>query len=145
MNRRYAHPKLHLIDTSALARIRNPQVQKVIGALIAERAAATCITIDLEMGITGRTQAGVQKVARRRRAQFTNLVVNETIADRARAIQQALALRGHQAAVGPADLITAAVAEYYGAVIVHYDSDFEHVAAVTRQPHIWVVPRGSID
>ena len=43
------------------------------------------------------------------------------------------------------DLITAAVAEYHGAVVLHYDADFEHIAEVTGQPQTWVVPRGSID
>jgi hypothetical protein len=37
------------------------------------------------------------------------------------------------------------VAEHHGAVVLHYDADFEHIAATTGQPHAWIVPRGSID
>jgi hypothetical protein len=37
-----------------------------------------------------------------------------------------------------------AVAEHHGAAILHYDADFEHIAAVTGQPHAWIVPRGSL-
>jgi predicted nucleic acid-binding protein len=42
------------------------------------------------------------------------------------------------------DLLTAAVAEHHGAVLLHYDPDFEHIAATTGQPQMWVVPRGSM-
>ncbi|MDX6279961.1 MAG: hypothetical protein QOH03_1032, partial [Kribbellaceae bacterium] len=40
---------------------------------------------------------------------------------------------------------TAAVAAEHNAVILHYDADFEHIAATTGQPHLWVAPRGSLD
>jgi predicted nucleic acid-binding protein len=36
------------------------------------------------------------------------------------------------------------VAEHHGAVVLHYDADFEHIAAVTGQPHTWVAPRGGL-
>jgi hypothetical protein len=36
------------------------------------------------------------------------------------------------------------VAEHHGAVVLHYDADFEHIAATTGQPHAWVAPRGSL-
>jgi len=55
-----------------------------------------------------------------------------------------MAARGHHQAVGVIDLLTAAVAEHYGAVILHYDADFEHVAATTGQPHKWIAPRGTL-
>ena len=29
-------------------------------------------------------------------------------------------------------------------ILMHYDSDYEHIASVTSQPMQWVVPRGSI-
>jgi hypothetical protein len=35
--------------------------------------------------------------------------------------------------------------EYFGATVLHYDSDFDHIAEVTRQPTGWIVPRGSVD
>jgi predicted nucleic acid-binding protein len=54
----------------------------------------------------------------------------------------------HEATTAPQgviDLLTAAVAEHHGAVVLHYDADFEHIAATTGQPHTWIAPRGSID
>ncbi len=41
------------------------------------------------------------------------------------------------------DLIIAAAAEAEGLVILHYDSDYEIIAEVTKQPVEWVVPRGT--
>jgi predicted nucleic acid-binding protein len=42
------------------------------------------------------------------------------------------------------DLLTAAVAAHHGAVILHYDADFERIAATTSQPHVWIAPRGTL-
>ncbi|MFE3001837.1 PIN domain-containing protein [Nocardia sp. NPDC059246] len=137
--------RLHLIDTSAASRIRDDAVRTVITGLIADRAAATCLTVDLEAGYSGRNLADLQKIAQRRRALYVNLPVNEAIADRAREVQQLLARQGLHRSAGIVDLMTAAVAEFHDAVVVHYDADFEHIAAVTRQPHVWVVPKGTID
>lgn len=54
----------------------------------------------------------------------------------------ALAGRGQHRTPVP-DLILAAIAAAGSAVILHYDSDYERIAAVTGQPHEWIVPRGS--
>ena len=55
-----------------------------------------------------------------------------------------MAARGHHRAAGVFDLLTAAVAEHRGAVVMHYDADFEHIAATTGRPQQWIVPRGSL-
>lgn len=123
----------------------HPGVRKVIASLIAERAAATCVTVDLEAGYSGRDQRDVEAIAERRRELYVVLPINETIAQRARDVQVRMAVRGHHRAAGVVDLLTAAVAEHHGAVVLHYDSDFEHIAATTGQPQAWVVPRGTVD
>jgi predicted nucleic acid-binding protein len=51
---------------------------------------------------------------------------------------------GHQRSVSVPDLVIAAVAERHGADLVHYDGDYDRIAAVTGQPVRWVVPRGSV-
>jgi predicted nucleic acid-binding protein len=136
--------QLYLVDTSAHARVNHPGVRKIIAGLIADRAAATCVTVDLEAGYSGRDHAEVATIAERRRALYVVLPLNEAIADRARDVQLRMASRGHHRAAGVIDLLTAAVAEHHGAVVLHYDADFEHVATTTGQPHAWVAPRGSI-
>jgi predicted nucleic acid-binding protein len=136
--------QLYLIDTSAQARYRNPAVRRVIAGLIVDRAAATCVTVDLEAGYSGRDLADVRVIAERRRALYVVLPMTGVIAERARDVQVRMAARGHHRAAGVIDLITAAIAEHHGAVVLHYDADFEHIAAVTGQPHSWIAPRGSL-
>lgn len=137
--------RLYLVDTSAQARIAHPAVRKVIAGLIADRAAATCVTVDLEAGYSGRDHAGVRTIVERRRDLYVVLPVSEVIAERARDVQVRMAARGHHRAAGVIDLLTAAVAEHHSAVILHYDADFEHIAATTGQPHVWIARRGSLD
>jgi hypothetical protein len=51
---------------------------------------------------------------------------------------------GDRRPVPPADLLIAATAERAGVPLIHYDQDYERVAAVTRQPHFWFVARGGL-
>jgi predicted nucleic acid-binding protein len=136
--------QFYLIDTSAQARIAHPAVRKIIAGLIADGAAATCVTVDLEAGYSGRDLADVRLIAERRRDLCVRLPITDAIAVRARDVQIRMAARGHHRAAGVIDLITAAVAEHHGAVVLHYDADFEHIAAVTGQPQAWVAPRGNL-
>jgi predicted nucleic acid-binding protein len=136
--------QLYLIDTSAHARVQHAPIRSVIAGLIADRAAATCVTVDLEAGYSGRDLTDVRTIGERRRRFYVVLPISEVIADRARDVQIRMAARGHHRAAGVIDLLTAAVAEHHGAVILHYDADFEHIAATTGQPHAWIAPRGTL-
>lgn len=138
-------PQLFLIDTSALARLHEATVRSVVAGLIVDRSAATCCTVDLEAGYSGRSAQDVRRTRELRRELYQVLAISEVIADRAREVQIEMAERGHHRAAGIMDLLTAAVAEHYGAVVLHYDADFEHIARSTGQAQRWIVPRGSID
>lgn len=50
----------------------------------------------------------------------------------------------HHRSVGHQDLLIAAAAESAGATVLHYDEDFDRIAAITGQPTQWIVPRGSL-
>lgn len=136
--------RLHLLDTSALARSRHAPVQRTLVALLAERAAATCATVDLEVGYSGTSLADVRDIRLHRRRDYVVLPVTEAAADRAREVQERMAARGLHRAAGVIDLLTAAVAEQHDAVLVHHDGDFEHIASVTGQQQRWVAPRGTV-
>jgi predicted nucleic acid-binding protein len=136
--------QLYLIDTSAHARVQHPAVRAIIAGLIADKAAATAVTVDLEAGYSGRDLSDVRAIAERRRSLYVVLPISEVIAQRARDVRVGMAARGHHRAAGVIDLLTAAVAEYHGAVILHYDADFEQIAAVTGQAHKWIVPQGAV-
>ena len=71
----------------------------------------------------------------------------ETGADhvhRARQVQRLLAVK-HQRGRKVPDLLIAAAAEANGVTVLHYDADFDRIAAVTGQPCEWIVPAGSVD
>jgi predicted nucleic acid-binding protein len=103
------------------------------------------VTVDLGAGYSGRDLGDVRAIAEHRRSLYVSLPINETIAEWAREVQVRMAARGHHRAAGVIDLLTAAVAEHHGAVVLHYDADFEHIATSTGQAHAWIVRRGSID
>ena len=63
---------------------------------------------------------------------------------RARQVQRMLASRSQHGRKVP-DLLVAAAAEDAGLVVLHYDSDFDRIAAVTGQKCEWVIAPGSID
>ncbi len=50
----------------------------------------------------------------------------------------------HQRSVGYGDLLIAAAAETAGVELLHYDEDFDRIAAITGQPTRWIVPRGTL-
>jgi predicted nucleic acid-binding protein len=102
------------------------------------------VTVDLEAGYSGRDLADVRTIAERRKSLYVVLPISEAIAERAREVQLRMAGRGHHRAAGVIGLLTAAVAEHHGAVILHYDADFEHIATTTGQPHAWIAPRGTL-
>jgi predicted nucleic acid-binding protein len=63
---------------------------------------------------------------------------------RARQVQRLLAARSQRGRKVP-DLLVAAAAEEASLSVLHYDSDFDRIAAVTGQSCEWVVAAGSID
>lgn len=137
-------PGLYLADTSAIARVRHREVRHELTRLGRLGLLATCVTIDLEVGYSARDPAEYVRTAELRAAGLVDLPLRPEVGPRARAVQAMLARRSQHRAAGIVDLLTAAVAEHHGAVVLHYDADFEHVAAVTGQEQRWVVPRGSV-
>ncbi len=59
------------------------------------------------------------------------------------ALQASLGNGGRVRAAGVNDLVIAATAIVHGAVVLHYDAGYEHIATVPELDQIWVVPRGS--
>lgn len=134
---------LFLADTSAYTIARRlPQAASRLRALAADGMLATFVTIDLELGYSARDPREHQGIFRVR-GQLVQLACTDEIAARAREVQALLVARSQHRAAGVMDLLTAAAAEYYGTSVLHYDADFDHIAAVTSQAVDWIVPRGS--
>jgi predicted nucleic acid-binding protein len=135
---------LFLADTSAFTiAVRSPQAETRLRQLAIDGVLATFVTVDLEMGYSARNPHEHQGIARIR-ARLIQIPCVDEIALRAREVQALMALRSQHRAAGIMDLLTAAAAEHHGATLVHYDADFDHIAAVTGQPVEWITPQGSV-
>jgi predicted nucleic acid-binding protein len=136
---------VYLIDKSALARVaRQPTVQAALERLDDIGVLSTSAVIDLEIGYSARNLAEFDSIAADRRALYQELPLTRAVAERAREVQRELVRTGRHRGPGVSDLLIAATAETYGAVVVHYDHDFDVIAEVTGQPTEWIVPAGSV-
>lgn len=116
----------------------------VLAPLIREHEIATCGPVLLEVLLSARGYNDLR--ATRSELSQSLPLVPTTQADFERAVDVMLELarqRRHRA-VRSADLVIAAVAERAGLTVLHYDSDYDYVAAVTGQPMEWIVPRGTV-
>jgi predicted nucleic acid-binding protein len=68
--------------------------------------------------------------------------VDLTTPRRAAELQHDLAQRGWHRTSIP-DVVIAATAAEHDLVVLHYDSDYERLAAAAGTTHEWIVPRGS--
>lgn len=136
---------IYLVDTSVLARAsREPAVQAQLLHTSGEGILAVCTGIALEVGFTARNSAEWDAQAADL-ARFVILNPTAQTHDIALGIQRALWHAGKVRAAGTTDIISAALAVQYQATILHYDRDFEHIAAAEpRLKQRWVVPAGSI-
>ena len=50
----------------------------------------------------------------------------------------------HHRSVRHPDLLIAAAAEVAGVPVLHYDEDYDRIAAITGQDVLWLAPRGSL-
>jgi len=133
---------MFLLDTSILTRLRDPSVLQRIHELDAVGLAHTSMT-DLEIGFSARNAEEWDRLVVALGA-FRRIDVEVHHFDRAQQVQRQLAALGLKGRKVP-DLLIAAVAEATSLTVLHYDADFDHIAAVTGQPTQWVVERGSID
>lgn len=133
-----------LADTSALARLGHAAVADALGPLIEAGLVATCGVIEFELGWAARTSAEFDQLRADRDLGYEWLPTMDEDWRRALDVQAELWRRGKVRAVGFPDLLIAAVAERERVTVVHYDSDYEHIAGVTGQAIRWVVPRGTV-
>lgn len=133
----------HLLDTSVLTRLRRPEVRDAIEPRARRGELGRAGICDLELGFSARSAAEWDETAEDLEA-FELVETTAGHLRRARQVQRLLAAR-HQRGRKVPDLLVAAAAEADGLIVVHYDADFDRIAAVTGQACQWVVPAGSID
>ena len=133
----------YLIDKSALARMQHPVVEERLAPIIESGDAATCSIVDLEVLYSTRNPEEHSRVRARRALAYRKVDLTEAVFNRAIDVQGLLAHRGRHRLPIP-DLIIAAAAEAARMTVLHYDADFDAIAAVTGQDTEWVAPRGSL-
>jgi predicted nucleic acid-binding protein len=132
----------YLADKSALARFPVPAVGGRLRTLLEEGLVATCAIVDLEVLYSARSHADYEQVLEERRSLDAAPITPEVMAA-AVELQRALARRGQHRVPIP-DLVISAAAKHAGLVVLHYDSDFPHIADVGGALHEWVAPQGSL-
>jgi predicted nucleic acid-binding protein len=133
----------HLAETSVLTRLSVAAVRGALQPFIDAVALARCTLTDLELGFAASSASDWDKLQSVLMT-LTPVEVTPAVISRAKNVQRMLAAGGLKGGKVP-DLIIAAAAELADLTVLHYDHDFELIASVTRQPHEWIVPRGSLD
>lgn len=138
-------PATWLVDKSVLARLDKPSVrQAVLPRFQAGQVGITTVT-ELEVGFSARSVRDYEIMRRSVLDHLLPIYLTPRAEQRAREVQAVLIERAQHRAVSIPDLLVAAVAEIERLSVLHYDADFDLVAAVTGQQVEWVVPRGSVD
>ena len=132
----------YLADKSALARFPIPEVGARLRALLEAGDLATCAIVDLEVLYSSRKLADYEEILEERHSLDAAPITPEVMAQ-AVELQHELARRGQHRIPIP-DLIISAAALHARLVVLHYDSDFERIAAAGGADHEWVVPQGSV-
>jgi hypothetical protein len=133
----------YLVDTSVLTRLSLAPTREVVESSAERGELARAGISDLEIGYSARNATECDRLIEALEA----LALVETTSahiTRAKQIQRLLASR-HQRGRKIPDLLVAAAAEGRGLTVLHYDADFDRIAAVTGQDCEWVVPAGSVD
>jgi predicted nucleic acid-binding protein len=136
---------LYLADTSAWHRSALPEIAAAWEQRLATHSLATCALVRLEILYSARSAKDYQLLAAELTA-LHQLPCGYEELERALEVQAALARRAalHHRSVKIPDLVIAASAERAGAVLWHYDEDYDRVAEVTGQVTEWIAPRGSL-
>jgi predicted nucleic acid-binding protein len=133
----------HLLDTSVLTRLGEPTVRAAIEPGARQGELARAGISDLEIGFSARNAPEWDRLADAVDA-FELVETSAEHVHRARQTQRLLASRNQRGRKLP-DLLVAAAAEVRGLTVLHYDADFDLIAAATGQPCEWVVPAGTVD
>ncbi len=142
-------PKLDrpaLFDTGAWTWVRDrrfPELATWFNAAVEAGLVLVCDLVILELTRLAPNEERAREVADRLAA-FESIPMLPELWAQARRTQLALAASGDHRRVPPADLLLAGAAEEADVTLVHYDRDYERIAAVTSLSHDWLAPDGAL-
>lgn len=140
-----------LLDNSAWARALDDRLagdhRKTFDAALLDGELWTCPPTLLEMRYSARDEKSFTQLAKRLDALAHAPSSAEAAAQALSAQAELAAAKGISHRVKPVDLLIAAVAALAGVGVLHYDRDYDTIAAHTSLAFasVWVAPRGSID
>jgi predicted nucleic acid-binding protein len=135
-----------LLDNSAWVRLSALPATRAeeIAAALEAGELATCLPFLLEAGYSARTGRDHEPLLDDLLA-LPHYALDPETERRALEAQGALARAGHHR-LPPVDLLVAAVADRHGLGVLHYDRDYDVLAAKTalRFDSVWLAPAGSL-
>jgi len=135
---------VYLADTSVYElQRRHPAVRQRFETLLASGRLAACQMVTLEYLNNAPDPRGYEILWRALHGHRWMDVTTEAMS-RALEVHRVLARTSQHRHFRLPDLIIAATAELHGATVLHYDADYDRIAAVTGQPMEWVAPKGSL-
>jgi predicted nucleic acid-binding protein len=138
---------VELADTSAWiwTRAVGGEQSEAFAESVVEGEIAICDVVRLELLFSARN-ADEFAAIEGELAALPDCVIGKPEWTRALAVYRRLAQQGgsHQRSVKHADLLIASAAEGSAVGILHYDEDFDRIAALTGQATRWLAPRGSL-
>jgi predicted nucleic acid-binding protein len=138
----------YLVDNSVLQRIpRSVEVQAAVATILDAEQELCCCALTLDkFAFCARSPDEHSEGSRRLRTTFLYLPASPLADQIVINIRSALWLAGKGRAAGVIEVAIAAAAVSSDATVLHYDSDFDHIADVFPLLKAkWVVARGSID
>jgi predicted nucleic acid-binding protein len=135
-----------LFDTGAWTWARDrrfPELTAWFNAAVEAGLVLVCDLVILELTRLAPNEGRAREVSGRL-AGFETIPMPAGLWDRARETQLALSANGDHRRVPPADLLLAAAAEEANVALVHYDRDYEWIAAVGALRQEWLVPDGTL-
>jgi predicted nucleic acid-binding protein len=138
---------VELADTSAWVWTRavGGQLRAAFDNAIIEGDVASCGMVRLELLYSARNASEFTSLRDELDA-LPNCPIGTEEWQRALEVYERLAHQGglHHRAVRHPDLLIAAAAESAGIPVLHYDEDYDRIAAITGQDVRWLAPRGSL-
>jgi predicted nucleic acid-binding protein len=138
---------VYLADTSAWVWTRavGGELRAAFDESVIEGQVATCDTIRLELLYSARNATEFTSLRVELDA-LPNCQIGVDDWHRALTVYERLARQGglHHRSVRHPDLLIAAAAEANGIPVLHYDEDYDRIAAITGQEVRWLAPRGSL-
>jgi predicted nucleic acid-binding protein len=137
-----------LLDNSAWTRLGGPAVRDQRREEIADAMRAGQIAVSLplllEAGYSARDASDHGQLIDELLS-LPLLSIDEQVERRALDAQRQLARVGHHR-LPPVDVLTAALADHHDVGILHYDNDYDLIAAKTdlRIQSTWLAPRGTL-